>query len=358
MELLRLAGAPGVGKSTTAWAIARRLAGDGVATGYVDTDQLGMRYPAPDDDPDRWALKERALVAVAGEFARAGVARLVVSGVAWPDDPPPQVPGATARSVWLDASEQTRRARLAVRGMSDESLARTLAAGSAEVGRVHPAWERLDTDGRTVGETVEDVIARWRPVEASKRAVGASPRARRDARTPDRVLWITGPRLAGSSVIGWNAVDREWRAGRAAGFADLAQLSFAWNAQRTVGLRNLARLHETFHSVQTDTFVVVAPIDIEPDAVRAALPHSDVSFIRVVVAADEVRRHVAARREGAGPMLAGDDIRTATDSELERVVQTAVAQSLVQAREGELLVDVRGLSVEVAATAVRHVAGW
>lgn len=47
MRILRLAGGPGVGKSTVAWEVARRLGDEGTPTGYVDIDQLGSAIPHP-----------------------------------------------------------------------------------------------------------------------------------------------------------------------------------------------------------------------------------------------------------------------------------------------------------------------
>jgi adenylylsulfate kinase-like enzyme len=42
-----LYGPSGVGKTTTAWALYEQLAREGVRTGYVDIDQLGMCYAPP-----------------------------------------------------------------------------------------------------------------------------------------------------------------------------------------------------------------------------------------------------------------------------------------------------------------------
>src|SRR5262249_7453372 len=80
--LLWICGAPGVGKSAAAGEIFGRLQADGVRTGYVDTDQLGMCLPIPEDDPERTRLKARNLGAVVATFRQAGAERLIVSGVA------------------------------------------------------------------------------------------------------------------------------------------------------------------------------------------------------------------------------------------------------------------------------------
>ncbi|MCK6066439.1 MULTISPECIES: hypothetical protein [Microbacterium] len=356
MDLLRLAGAAGVGKSTTAWAIAQRLVAEGVASGFVDIDQLGMCYPPPAGDPDRWALKERALTAVAGEFARAGVARLVVSGVAWPDDPPPTIPGISVHSVWLDASEETRRERLDVRRNEPEQVERSLAAGTAEAARVHPAWERVDTERRSAAATAEDVLARWR--------VTAMPGESAEPAGPDaglgggRVLWITGPRLAGASRIGWEVATHDWEAGRRVGFADVRQLSFAWNVDRPVGLANLARVHATFQQAGARRFVAVAPWEIEPEAVRAALPTSEVVFLRLSAPDAERRARALSRRDEGGPLLAGDDILHASDAVIARIIHTSGARWKVPPRDEEQIIEVGDLSLADAVAAVRRSSGW
>lgn len=352
MDLLRLAGAPGVGKSATAWAIAQQLAREGVRCGYVDIDQLGMCYPPPDDDPDRWGLKERALAGVAEEFRRAGVDRLVVSGVAWPDDPPPQIEGISVQSIWLDASEITRRDRLGQRGTTGGQLEQYLAAGTAEAARVESSWERISTDEWSLDETVEEVLSTWHPV-AAESITAVRPLASATA-AAHRVLWLTGPRLAGASRIGWEIASEEWGAGHRLGFADLAQLSFVWNNDgRAVGLANLVRVHDAFRGVGADVFVVAAPLEISPSAVRASLPSAEVSFVRLVASDADVRAHATSRRRGDGPALAGDDITGASDAAIDEVMRDFRTQSALPIREHEQMVDTRGLSLADAATAVR-----
>lgn len=353
MELLRLAGVPGVGKSTTAWAVANRFAADGIATAYIDIDQLGMCYPAPVDDPDRWVLKERALAAVAREFRRAGVERMVVSGVARPDRPPALVPGVEVRSLWLRATESTRRARLRGRGDSDDQVAASLTAGSLEESRIDTAWEQLATDGLSEAETVTAVLARR--AAASTLMSGADVETSTD--TADRMLWLTGPRLAGASRIGWEIVAEEWSRDRRTGFFDLAQLSFVWNVADT-GVANLAAVIREFRRVGTDQFVVVAPLEVDPLTVRAALPASDVAFVRLASAAADLADRARARQRGEGPRLAGDDLLGAGDATLADVLRTAAAQSALPRRDGELIVRAAGLSPAEAASAVRAVASW
>lgn len=367
MELLRLAGAPGAGKSTVAWAIARRLADDGVATGYVDIDQLGMCYPAPDGDPDRWDLKERALDGVADGFRQAGVARLVVSGVARPEEPPPRSDVARTHSIWLDATEGSRRRRLAERELGDEQLQRTLAAGTAEAQHAHADWQRVATDARTVADVVGDVLAGWQDGgergstridgvgrAAETRAVDGAEAAAVDG----DVLWLTGPRLAGASRVGWEVVTREWSAGRRAGFIDATQLSFAWNVPRPVGLGNLRRVLPVFHAVGAERFVVVAPLSIGPAAAARAVGTAALSFIRLDVAPADVREHALRRQRGGGPRLAGDDVLGASDADIDGILHLSAEQSLLPPREGEAVADVRGCGVVDAAAAVRAAAGW
>lgn len=334
MDVLRVAGVPGVGKSTVAWAVARQLAVEGVRVGCVDIDQLGMCYPAPVDDPDRWSLKERALASIATPFAEAGVQRLVVSGVADPSAAP-QANGHPTVSLWLDADEVTRRARLAPRGWAREQVDEVLTVGTRETASAHPAWTRVDTDESTVDDTVRAVRERWRGGVG-----GAAPAsAVAEADTTEHVVWITGPRCTGASRVGWETVAPLWAEGRRAGFIDVAQLGFAWNVDTALGVRNTAELQRLFAAAGARTLVAVAPLEVAPDEVRAAFPRADVQFIRLD-ADEESRRDRALRRAaGTDALLAGDDLIGASERTIDDVVAQGSRQRETPVRAGERVVD-------------------
>jgi hypothetical protein len=80
IPFLWLCGPSGVGKSSVGWEIFAQLDRAGVRSAYVDTDQLGICYPAPEDDPGNDRIKARNLGAVWSNFRAAGVRCLVVSG--------------------------------------------------------------------------------------------------------------------------------------------------------------------------------------------------------------------------------------------------------------------------------------
>lgn len=338
MDVLRLAGVPGVGKSTIGWAIARRLAEAGERCGYVDIDQLGMCYPAPTDDPDRWTLKESMLVRVAAQFQRAGIGRLVVSGVADPAAEPPRT-GQMTTSLWLDAAAATRRERLASRGWPSAQLEAVVAVGDDESSRARPSWTRLATDGRTAPEIADAVLDLWSsapPAEGiDDRSVEDSPVA-----APGRVIWITGPRCVGASRVGWEIASSAWRAEQRTGFVDVAQLDFAWNVERGVGLRNAIALQRGFADAGAGMLVAVAPFAYEPSEVQAAFGEAEVSFVRLH-ADDEVLRERAVTRAtaGGGVQLAGDDLAGASDAALAAIVEEGRRQRRAPLRPGERLVD-------------------
>ena len=85
VQVVWVYGAPGVGKSTTAWQLYCDLSDSGLVCGYVDIDQLGMWYPALAQDLGRHLLKGRALASVVPNYAAADAGVLVVSGVLDPD---------------------------------------------------------------------------------------------------------------------------------------------------------------------------------------------------------------------------------------------------------------------------------
>lgn len=366
MDVLRVAGVPGVGKSAVAWDVARELVSEGMSVGYVDIDQLGMCYPEPVGDVDRWMLKEHALARVAEQFRRDGVARLIVSGVADPAAPPPRgIPRTSA--VWLDADEGTRSVRLAPRGWTRERVEAVLAAGSAEAAAVHRDWLRLETTDHPLNETVGLVRARWESVIGGAACDPSNVDDRQDpagiVADAARLIWLTGPRCAGASQVGWQVVDGLWRGGHRAGFVDVAQLGFVWRAanrpvreeEEGIALRNAAAVHEVFSRTGAHTLIAVAPFEMSPDAVRHAFPEAELSFFRLD--ADDATRRTRALERAAGeggPVLAGDDLRGAPPSVIDEVVRDGARQRRTPVRVGEHLLDATGGDPAELAAVVRR----
>lgn len=334
MDVLRVAGVPGVGKSTVAWALAERLGADGVRVGYVDIDQLGMCYPAPAEDPDRWLLKEAALGRVAARFAEAGAERLVVSGVADPTRPPPGN-GHPTVSVWMDADEETRRARLAPRGWAREQVDEVLRVGTGEADSAFDSWTRVSTDGSTVEEIVGALGRRWD--ESTPEATPATAHPRDEG--AERVVWITGPRCAGASSVGWEIASARWRARRRTGFVDVAQLGFGWNLEPGVGTANVAELLCLFAGAGAGTLVAVAPLQIAPEDAHRALPAADLRFFRLDADAASLRDRAFRRAAGEGPMVAGDDLIGVSSEAVDVVVARAMRERERPMRPGEQLID-------------------
>ncbi len=53
ISVLWLCGPPGAGKSSVGMALYAGLTRSGARVGFADTDQLGMCFPTPSDDPQR-----------------------------------------------------------------------------------------------------------------------------------------------------------------------------------------------------------------------------------------------------------------------------------------------------------------
>lgn len=367
MDVLRLAGSPGVGKSAVGWAIAERLADRGECVAYLDIDQVGICYPPPEGDPYRWAVKERALGRIVDQYRQAGVTRLIVSGVACPDLPPPKHPDVGVQCLWLDAGAEVRRARLGPRGWDSARTAEVVDVGTAEAARLEGSWKRFDTDRLTVHETVDAVLTWLTFATASPSAPIAAADEVADRSAPSRaagkscrvrVLWVTGPRCVGASTVGWLIATDAWHKGRRTGFIDIAQLSFTWNLTVSVGLTNGVALLETFVSAEVEKFVIVAPLEIQLSDVREAFRGFEVSVVRLDATDDELYARALARTRGEGPMVAGDDLLGASAGVAKAVINSAAARQRIPVRPGETVVDTSGTDAVLSTHRVTAAAGW
>lgn len=161
-------GPVGVGKTSTARAIADRLRAAGVPHAMIDLDAIVECYPAPQDDPFNFRLAMKNLAALWSNFHAAGARYLVLNWVVEARDEleayRDAVPGAEIRVARLRAPQSTIRARIHRRAGDEDvtwelNRARQLAQEMDET-----ALEDLlvETDGRAADEvarTILDVLA-------------------------------------------------------------------------------------------------------------------------------------------------------------------------------------------------------
>jgi len=355
-------GAAGAGKSVTAWALFQSLAGQGVSAAYVDIDQLGMVYPAIDADPRRDQLKARALASLVPGYAAAGAQVLVVSGVidtaARPDLESTGTVGLTLCLISPGAT--ALRARITARGWGDETAAEVVAEDATL--RRAPF---VDAVVETSGLTVPQVTSRLR--EYVTVASTASPRQGRGpsaATLP--VVMVTGPRLTGSSTLGFGLAQNRWRAGQRTGFVDIDQLCFidgpvaADGSRSVLAIRQFVALHEYLAAQQVGLLIASAHLGGSDEQILPEhLPAAPVRVLRLRADAATLRAHGRERLLGRPPLLAGDDLAGANPKLLEEVVARALADQahLDALGDRDRAIDVtRHAASDAIAEIERHIA--
>jgi broad-specificity NMP kinase len=363
LPFIWICGASGAGKSVAAWALFEELSADGVRSDHVDIDQLGMLYPAHDDDPERHLLKTEALAALLPGYASAGAQVLVVSGVVDPKvGPGPALADVDLTMCLLSPDPATLRARILARGW-DEEEAIDAVTEAAALSHATFLDTVVQTTGLSVAETVnqlrasvtvaETLISTSTPVTASPAEVG--------------VAVVTGPRAAGSSTVGFGLAMGRWRADLRTGFVDLQQLAFLTErdspgvTSAALGIGQLARMHALMAARGASLLVVSGHLTFaDRTAVREALPSASVTIARLRADAPTFEAHVRDRVAGSEARLAGDELVGAAPAHQATVVAAALAeQALLDAgpNDDHVVVDVTGRTlVDVVAEVERIVA--
>ena len=164
--IVHLNGAFGVGKTTVARLLVRRLPRaslyDPELVGTL-VRSLGRRYPDYQDDP----VWRRRVVAVAGVLRRDGAGCLVVPMTLWRHEYHAQIVGglrsvdADVRLFRLTACDDVLRARILARADADgphEWCLGHVASGVAAMGDDRFGTE-IETDGRTPEEIADEIAA-------------------------------------------------------------------------------------------------------------------------------------------------------------------------------------------------------
>lgn len=361
LALLWLCGPSGVGKTTVAWELYRRLAAEGAPVGYVDVDQIGMNYgpptaedwsPEPVSDPVRYRLKALNLDAVAANYAAVGARCLVVPGIVDPERgvDPGLLPRAEVTLCRLRAEPGELARRWNARGRTDEPVEEIL-RDARMLDRGHLPGACVETTGLGVAEVADQVVKHtggWPGPVGERSAAPLGTLAATNA--PAEVLLVCGPTGVGKSTVGWAAYRRARLAGLYCSYADLDQISFLSPAQPADPLRhrlkaaNLASIWKNYHARGATHLVAVGPIE-SAEAVRAyaeALPSARITVCRLHAGPPQLADRIGRRGRGEGTArgLAGDVLRGLPDAELRRIAQqaSAEAEELERAGVGDLRV--------------------
>jgi broad-specificity NMP kinase len=385
LPVLWLYGAPGVGKTTVTWELFVRLVRQGVPTGYVDIDQLGMCYapptprhraPEPADDPGRHRLKARTLDAVVANFADAGARCVVVPGVTDPvrGVETDLVPHAALTTCRLRVEPTDLRRRLAGRGGQADQLSEAFAEALAEADALDRAFATdpcVDTTGLTVAEVVDRVRARsgWPDLAAP---VGTrekpSPRRQVPDPTPGDILWLCGPAAVGKSTVGWQVYQQVRRAGVNAAFVDLDQIGFhrpvpaGDPGNHRLKAANLAAVWRSFRASGAGCLIAVGPLDRPEDVAvyTAALPAATITLCRLHASRQVVADRVARRGRGLTPTpgLAGDDLIGQPQARLREIADQAARTVDALDGVGDLRVDTDDRPADGIAAEILGRTGW
>lgn len=345
-----ICGAPGAGKSVAAWALVERLTDDGQRVAYVDIDQLGMLYPAADDDPQRHRFKAEALRELLPGYASAGAQMVVVSGVIdSARGPSPALTSEVDLTLCLLSPDPA--------GLRERILARGCGPDAADEAAAEDALLReapfvdiaVETSDLTIAGTAERLRALVRPVGPST----TPPRRMASSPAATGVVVITGPRASGTSTVAFGLATDRWRAGLRTGFVDLEQIGFIAGgthrhlAEPALAVHQLAALHGIMSDRGAELLVVSGHLDARThDALRDALPSAPVVVVRLRADQATIEAHVRGRARGSEARLADDDLLGASSAHQADVVATALSQQelLDAAAAEDLVLDVGGRS--------------
>ncbi|MFK0249774.1 hypothetical protein ACIQUM_34175 [Amycolatopsis azurea] len=340
-------GAPGAGKSTTAWGVYSRIAEAGGSVAYVDIDQLGLIGPPPGGGEASHAIKAANLLRVLEILRGRGARQLVVSGVLDPEigiEPYFEGRDFDVTLVRLTCDRDELRSRFLGRGSPEGALPDLFEL--VDIYERAAFGEEMDTTGQRPEETV-DALFRRCVVEQGE----ISPP---DVVEPQSgpVTVVTGPTAVGKSTAAWSVLHEMWQQESPVAYADIAQFGFVHpGPDPAVEAAILAAVRRGYREAGAERFIVVA---------REFLPEHRQVFKEVTVVhldADDatLTERVRRRAEGESALLAGDELRGAPPGVRDRVAARAIAEAAGARDSGgdRVVLDTSGQEAAETAAALR-----
>lgn len=387
IAVLWLCGPPGVGKTAVGWEIYSQLVREGLQSGFVDIDQLGMCYPEPKDDPGRHWLKARNLAAVVAGYRSAGAGCVVVSGVidTGHDVPIGELPGVALTVCRLRADRAELAQRYAGRQPPAEDMADVLQeaadldasgigdlcvdTGSLSVADV-ARRVRAQTGGWPVMAGADEAATAGQPgpghafagsTEAGSAGPGFAGAGHDGA---GRVLWLCGATGVGKSAVGFSIYVKTVRAGLTAAYVDLDQIGFCGPAPagHLVKARNLAAMWHIYRQAGAQALVISGPAEDEPavTAYAGALAPATLTLCRLHAEREQLTARIMRRGQGRRSWAQpGDPLLGQPTMHLRRIADQAArnADALNRAALGHRI-DTDGRTVDEIADLVTTQTDW
>ncbi|MEV0643737.1 hypothetical protein AB0I28_00600 [Phytomonospora sp. NPDC050363] len=367
LPVLWLTGPAGVGKTTAAWRIHTELGREGVPAAFVDIDQLGMCYPARDEDPDRHLLKAANLAAVLRGHRAAGARCVVVSGVVDSAEGVDEglLPGAALTMYRLRAGTEALVERFTGReGAAEEVVAQVLREAAA-LDASGIGYHVLDTTGLSADEVVRrvrDDIGDWPGELGAAGPVPPAPTAGADG----PILWVSGVTGVGKSTVGFGLYLKALACGPAA-YVDVDQLGLSGTVAddedaHRLKAANLAAVWRNHRAAGARSLTVVGQMGDESTrgVYREALPEADLTVCRLHADRTRLTERILARGRGEGWPQPGDPLVGREPAYLRELASraSAEAEALERAGFGDLSADTSGRTAAEVAEIVASEAGW
>ncbi|GAB2944691.1 AAA family ATPase [Nonomuraea fastidiosa] len=355
LPLLWLSGPSGVGKSSAAFEICARLGREGVKAAFVDADQIGLIYPAPEENTHR--LRARNLAALWEGFREEGVECLVLAGFV---DTPEEVREYTSRLPDADftvcrlrvSGEELRR-RFLGRGWMPGLVEQAVAEAEAQERSAY-ADLSVDTGGLTVRETARLIMERAgrpRRVAPVVRPGRSEPGPMADGE-PVPLLWFTGATAVGKSTVAYEVFRHIVETGARAAYVDLKQIATLRPASgdlRDLKARNLAALWAGYRAAGATYLIVCGEADTDETVRDYTRRLSDVTptVCRLHACPATLLERVTARGRGEGPTIPGDELKGLDEPALREAAARAAteADALDRADAGDLRIGTDGRPV-------------